>query len=51
MDRGEKIAKIILVVCFILFMWVMVFQTKQNNDRFDKMEKELLRIHYELKTK
>ncbi len=47
MNRGEEIAKIILVVCFILFMWVMIFQNKSNNDHFDKIEKEL----HELKTK
>lgn len=47
MDRGEKIAKTILVVCYIIFMWVMIFQIKNTNERFDKIEKEL----HELKTK
>ena len=47
MDRGEKTAMIIVMICFIISMWVDIFETKSNNERFDKIEKEL----HELKTK
>ena len=47
MDRGDKIAMTVVGICFIIFMLVDTFETKSNNDRFDKIEKEL----HELKTK
>ena len=47
MDRGDKIAITVVGICFIIFMLVDTFETKSNNDRFDKIEKEL----HELKTK
>ena len=47
MDRGDKIATIIVMVCFLIYMWVDTIETKDNNERFDKIENEL----HELKTK
>lgn len=47
MNRGEKIAMTIVMICFIISMWVGVFEIKSNNERLDKIEKEL----HELKTK
>jgi hypothetical protein len=47
MDRGDKIPMTIVMVCFIIFMWVVYFKISQIDDRFDKIEKEL----HELKTK
>ena len=47
MDKGERIVIIIVMICFVISMWVDIFETKSNNERFDKIEKEL----HELKTK
>lgn len=47
MDREEKIGTIIVMFCLLVYMLVDTFETKSNNDRFDKIEKEL----HELKTK
>lgn len=47
MDREEKIAMVIVMICLLVYMWVDTVETKSNNDRFDKIEKEL----HELKTK
>mgnify|MGYP003111689860 CR=1 FL=1 len=47
MYKGERIYMIIVMICFIISMWVGVFKNKSNNERFDKIEKEL----HELKTK
>jgi len=52
MDREEKIYKTIFLILFLFCLYrVYLFETKNTDDRFDKMEKELLKIHYELKTK
>lgn len=47
MNRGDKIVMSFLMICFIIFMWVMNFYMMGVNDRFDKIENEL----HELKTK
>ena len=47
MTREEKIFIIIVMICLVTSMWVDIFETKSNNERFDKIEKEL----HELKTK
>ena len=53
MDKGERIVIIIVkivifvMICFVIYMWVDIFETKSNNERLDKIEKEL----HELKTK
>ena len=47
MIKEEKIAMIIVLICLVTSMWVGIFETKSNNERFDKIEKEL----HELKTK
>ena len=48
MDREEKIYKTLLLILFLFCLcWVYLDETKNTDDRFDKIEKEL----HELKTK
>ena len=41
MSKTDKIAGLILDVCFIVFMWVVIINQVRINERFDRLENEI----------
>lgn len=37
----DKISKLIIYVCFILFMWLMICYQVEVNERLDKLENKI----------
>ena len=39
--RIDKISKLIICVCFIIFMWVVICYQVEVNERLDKIENKI----------
>ena len=41
MSKTDIIIRLILDICFIVFMWVVIINQVRINERFDRLENEI----------